>query len=68
MDIIIADNSDKIKNLGHLSLIDTIMKEFKLVDLFDSLLPKNRDHHITNGEAIYDFLKICRKILYNFGG
>jgi transposase len=29
------------------------MKEFKLVDLFDSLLSKNRDHHITNGEAIY---------------
>lgn len=52
MNVIIGDDRDKIKSLGHLCLIEPIIRELKLVDFFDSVLPKERDHYITHGEAI----------------
>jgi transposase len=56
--------------LGHLGLISMYFEELALKDLFDSLLPKNRDHKISHGTAILAFLlnglSFSRRQLYLF--
>jgi transposase len=42
-----------VKRLGHLGIIAAIFKEYKIVELIDSLLPKPGNHQfVTHGEAI----------------
>lgn len=42
-----------VKRLGHLGIIAAIFKEYKIVELIDSLLPKTGNHQfVTHGEAI----------------
>jgi len=56
--------------LGHLGLISMYYEELGLKDLFDSILPKNRDHKISHGTAVLAFLlnglSFSRRQLYLF--
>jgi transposase len=56
--------------LGHLGLISVFYEELQLKDLFDSLLPKNREHKISHGTAVLAFLlnglSFSRRQLYLF--
>jgi transposase len=55
---------------GHLGLISAYFQKLELKDFFDSLLPKNREHHISHGTAVLAFLlnglSFSRRQLYLF--
>ena len=43
----------EVLHLGHLGLVVSIFKKYKIVEKIDKLLPKNSyNHHITHGEAV----------------
>ncbi|MDR3258531.1 MAG: IS1634 family transposase [Fusobacteriaceae bacterium] len=44
------------KFIKHFGIISTLFKETRLVEHYDQLLPKNRDHFISHGEAILAFV------------
>ncbi|MBT8373505.1 MAG: DUF4277 domain-containing protein, partial [Deltaproteobacteria bacterium] len=44
--------SCEVKNLGHLGIIASIFKEYKIVERIDSILPKtSNNQNVTHGEV-----------------
>ena len=66
----LSDIKIQSRPLGHLGLISMYYEELGLKCLFDSLLPKNREHKISHGTAILAFLlnglSFSRRQLYLF--
>jgi transposase len=66
----LSDISMRNRQLDHLGLISMYYEKLGLKDLFDSLLPKNREHKISHGTAILAFLlnglSFSRRQMYLF--